>query len=783
MVSISNSPMIGASMKRKEDPRLIMGDGVYTGDVELRGMAHMAVLRSPYPHARILRINPSKALAQPDVLAVLAGQEAQGYCKSEFPLSRVREGMKTRSRWPIAIDVAKYEGEPVAVVLATSSSAARDALDLIDVDYEPLTAVVDWEKAAEPGSPLVHEDLGTNLSVLVSGTAGDPDRAFQEADGVVSARIVEPRLIPSPMESRAVVASYERGTGNMTLWLSTQAPHLERTFLAQVLELPENKIRILSRDVGGGFGCKIDTYPETVIAVILAMQHARPVKWVEDRQEHFVSTIHGRGEVQHVDAAYNNDGILLGLRWRYYTDMGAYSSGGTHTTVAAHPSSGAQGAYRIRNLDWTGHGVFTNKVPVGPYRGYGHHAPAYVVERVIDLVAAKLGIDPVEVRRKNFISPDAFPYITPTGGSYDSGDFEAGLNRALELAGYDNLRDEQKRLRDQGVLMGIGIATTVDATAAGPPGGLSSRPGFDSAILQVGPTGKATALTGLAPHGQGFETTFAQIVSDELGVPFDEVEVVHGDTSVTPNSTGTRASRSLVVGGTAIVMASRRIKDKAVQIAAGLLNIEPQHVTLEAGKFFVEDIPDSYLTWADVAEEAYSGHKLPGDLEKGLEATVYWEPAGQTYAYSANVATVLVNNDTGEVKLTGFVTVDDCGTVVNPMVVHGQVHGGLAQGIGAALFEQAVFDDDGQILTGSFMDYAMPSAHQLPEFTVDGRETPSPLNPLGAKGIGESPTIAAPPAIANAVVDALAHLGITHLDIPFTPEKVWRAIRDASRTA
>ena len=780
MVSSVGGPMIGASPRRKEDPRLIMGDGVYTGDVDLRRMVYMAVLRSPYPHARIVHIDASQALADPHVLGVLTGEEVRDRCKDQFPLNRVSDGTKVKRSWPMAVGAAKYEGEPVAVVVADNSSAAQDALELVRVDYEPLPAIVDLEKAAEPGSPLVHEDLGTNVSVLCSGTSGDPETAFREADGVVSARIEMPRLIPNPMESRAVVASYERGTGNMTIWLSTQSPHLERIVVAQVLDLPENKIRILSRDVGGGFGCKIDTYPETVIAAILAMQYALPVKWVEDRQEHFLATIHGRGEVQHVEAAYKNDGTLTGLRWRYYTDLGAYSNGGTHSVVELTTPSGAQGAYQVRNLEWTGHGVFTNKVPVGPYRGYGHHAPGYVIERVMDLIAGKLGMDPAEIRRKNFIAQEAFPYVTPMGREYDSGDYQGALDQALELAGYEQLREEQRRLRDRGVYMGIGIATTVDATANGPSGGLSARPGFDSGSLQISPTGRATAITGLAPHGQGLETTFAQIVSDELGIPFDEIEVIHGDTAVTPSSTGTRASRSLVIGGTALVMAGQEIKEKAVKIAASLLNIDPEHVTLEGGRFSVEDIPDSYVTWADVAERAYSGQRLPEGMQKGLEATVYWEPRSQTYSYSANVATVIVDVDTGTVNLTGFVAVDDCGTVINPMVVDGQIHGGLAQGIGAALFEQAVFDENGQMLSGSFMDYAMPSAHQLPEFTIGSRHTPSPLNPLGAKGMGETPTIAAPPAIANAVVDALSHLGITHLDIPLTPEKVWRAIQEAS---
>lgn len=779
MDSTQVHPMIGAAIKRKEDPRLLMGDGTFTGDVDLAGMTHMAVLRSPHAHARIRGIDASKALGHPEVLAVLTGQEVREHCQRQFILYAVTDDVLTRSRWPMAIETAKYVGEPVAVVLASTDSAAGDALDMIDVDYEPLPVVVDVEQALEGGSPLVHEDLGTNLSVESSGSAGEPDRAFREADGVISARFAEPRLIPNPMEARAVVASYERGTGNMTLWLSTQTPHLERSFVAQVLGFPENKLRILSRDVGGGFGCKIDTYPETIIAAILAMQVARPVKWVEDRQEHFVSTIHGRGQVQYVEAAYSKDGILLGMRLRFYTDLGAYSSGGTHLVAAVSTPAGAVGVYKIQNLAWTAYGVFTNKVPVGPYRGYGQHATAYLIERIMDLIARELAMDPVEIRRKNFIPADAFPYLTPLGREFDSGDYAAALTKALELAGYEQLREEQKRLRQQGTLMGIGIATNVDRSGYGPPSGLSARAGYESGIIRLDPMGKVTAITGSSPHGQGMETTFAQIVCDNLSVPFDDVEVLYGDTAVAPHGTGTRASRSLVVGGSALVEASRIVREKATQIAATLLRVEPQHVTLQGGKFFVEDIPDSYVTWADVAGEAYGPRALPEGLTKGLEATVYWEPREYTYPYSASVATVLIDKDTGTVNLTGYVFVDDCGTVINPMVVDGQIHGGLAQGIGAALWEQAVFDGSGQLVTGSFMDYVMPMAHQLPVFTLDRTVTPSPHNPLGAKGMGESPTVASTPAVVNAVVDALAHLGITHIDIPLTPEKVWRAIQAA----
>ena len=462
----------------------------------------------------------------------------------------------------------------MAAVAATSREAARDALELVQVDWEPLPSVVDIEKAVQAGSPLVHEDLGTNVCVESSRVCGDPDRAFREASGVVSLRLEQPRMVPNAMETRAVVASYERGSGNLTLWISSQGAHRERDALAEVLDFPENKMRVIAPDVGGGFGAKIDLYPETIIATLLSMQLAQPVKWIQDRQEDFISTSHGRGEVQYVEAAYQSDGTLTGLRIRYYTDLGAYCNGGSHNVVQNLGTSGPQGTYRVSDIGWTSYGVYTNKVPIGPYRGYGQHATAYFVERVMDLIARELSMDPADVRRKNFIPKEAFPYRSPTGQEYDSGDYEAALDRALEIADYDNLREEQVRLRGGPILMGIGIATCVDASGFGPTRGISARPGYESAIVRMDPAGKATVLTGSSPHGEGMETTFAQIVADELELPFEDIEVLHGDTAITPYGLGTRASRSLVVGGTAAIMASRKVKEKATQVAAALLQID-----------------------------------------------------------------------------------------------------------------------------------------------------------------------------------------------------------------
>ena len=785
--SESNGSLVGASVRRKEDFRLIQGEGRYTGDVMPRDAAVMLVLRSPHAHARIRSIDARAARDLRGVLAVVTGAELNATCAAQLPVAGVQEHMQVRSRWPMAADVARYEGEPVAAVVAEDGYIARDAIELIEVDYEPMPAVVDCERALEDGAPLVHEDMGTNLCVSSSRTVGDPDAAFAEADGVLSMRIVEPRLVPNSMEPRAVTASYDRGVDEYTLWLSTQAPHMERRATAGVLGVGENRIRVLFRDVGGGFGAKIDTYPETIIAAVMSRRLNRPVRWDGDRQEEFTSTIHGRGEVQYIEAAYNNSGRLLALRTKYYTDLGAYSFGGTHGVAETLTPSGAAGAYTVENLQWEVSGVYTNKMTVGPYRGYGQHATAYAAERVMDAIARALDMDPAEVRRRNLIPTESFPYRTPTGRLHDSGDYIRCLDMALEQAGYARLREEQARRHSKGgPLLGVGIATTVDASGFGPSGHLSVRPGYETATVQVDSTGHVTIYTGSSPHGQGHETTFAQIAADELEVPLEDVTVIYGDTALIPTGTGTRASRSIVVGGSAVVTASRQVKDKAFKLAAALLRTEPQFVDLGPGGFAAEDIPDRQVTWRDVAALSFGPQPVPEGVERGLDATVFWEPDSYTFPFSANVAVVTVDPDNGHVQLVDFHSVNDFGVLVNPMVVHGQVHGGLAQGIGAAMLEEAVWDNSGPLLSGSFMDYAMPLAKHLPDFNVDFIETPSPFNPLGLKGMGETPTIAAVPAVVNAVADALAQLPASSpgeappLDIPLKPERVWQALRQHS---
>ena len=773
--------MIGARIKRKEDPRLITGQGKFTDDVYPRGAVHMAVLRSPHAHARILNIDTSKAKAYHGIVAVITGAEVNDRCLTTFRLFGVREGMNARSRWPMASDVARYLGEPVVAVVATSLSAAWDAVELIDVSYEALPAVVDMEQAMESDSTLVHPDFNTNVAVQSSNEVGDVGEAFQEAHGVVKVRLVEPRLVPNSMEGRAVVVDYDRGTDNLEIWVSTQSPHFERDNVATMLGIPHSRVRIYSKDVGGGFGAKVDTYSETIIASVLSKDVGRPVKWAEQRREHFTTTVHGRGEVQYVEGAYDADGMLTGLKVDYYTDMGSYCRGPSHSVVGGLTPLGIQGAYQVRNVAWNSYGIYTNKVPVGPYRGYGQHASSYIVERVMDLIAGEMGLDPAEVRRRNLVPADSFPYRAPTGLTYDSGDYHATLEKALSVADYDGLRERQRQARERGEIVGIGLATTVDASGFGPSGGLTPRPGYESAFLRVETSGKMTVATGSSPHGQGFETSFAQIVADEMGVPVSDVQVIFGDTHIVPPGVGTFASRSLVVGGTALIQASRQVKEKAFQIAAELLRTDPEHVVLEGGTFVAEDIPSREVTWADIGTQAYGVRTVVSDLERGLEATCYWEPPGYTFPFCANVALVSIDPDTGRVTLEQYVAVDDCGVVVNPMIVEGQVHGGLAQGIGPALMEEALWDQQGQMLTGTFLDYAIPTAEDLPTFILDSTVSPSPNNPIGAKGMGESPTIASAATIMNAVADALSPLGVTDITMPAKEEKVWRVLQEKMR--
>ncbi len=770
------SKMVGARVKRTEDPRMITGAGSYTDDVQLRGALYMEVLRSPHGHARISSIDISNAKKSPGVIDVLVGQDINSQCKIPFPLYAILGDMHVVERWPMAAEVVRFVGEPVAVVVAGTPGAARDALDLLDVDYEVLPAAVDLEGSASQDAPLVHEHIGTNLCYEAYGKSGDPDKAFAEADAVLSVRMEQPRLVPSPMETRAVTASFQPSSRELTIWVTTQNPHTESSIVARMLGISESKLRVIAIDVGGAFGCKINTYSESIIAALLSIRLGRPVKWTEGRQENFISTSHGRGQVQYVEAAYKKDGTILGLKLRIYADLGAYCQVLSHAIPTLTPSM-APGVYSFRNIEWTTYGVFTNKVPYDAYRGAGRPEGAYIIERVVDLVSSALGMDPVDVRRKNFISGESFPYETPTGMVYDSGDYHASMDKALETSDYSEMRRAQEQARQHGRIVGIGITTTVEVCGFGPAAAMGGLSGFESATVRMDSTAGVTVFTGSSPHGQGEETAFAQLAADQLGIPMEAVTVVHGDTAVVPRGGGTSGSRSMAVGGSALVTAVAQVERKAKEIAAVLLDTTPEGVLLEGGRFSAEDVQDRSVTWADVAREAYSGGSLPSGMERGLEAVAFWEPEGLTFPFSTHVAQVEIDKETGEVQLTRYVAIDDCGNVINPMLVEGQVHGGIAQGAGQALLEGALWDDSGQLLTGSFMDYAMPFADEFPDFILDRTVTTTPINPLGVKGIGEMATIASTPTIVNAVADALSFLGAVHIDVPIRSEKVWKLLQ------
>lgn len=762
--------LMGAEVKRKEDPRLVTGAGTYVGDLKLPGMLHLALVRSPYAHARIGAIDTTAAATAPGVVAIFVGVDLRA-SYDQLPIEGAGEGGVStvprpgRSRYALAVERVRYAGEAVVAVLATSIAAAADGAALVEVDWEPLPAVVDMLAALEPAAPLVFAWMEHNVDHVRRRAGGDTTAAFAQAFRIVRQRIASQRLIGVPMEGRAVAAAPDSSSGGVTLWTSTQTPHQVRGDLALVLRLNENMVRVIAPDVGGGFGVKIGIYPEEVLVAALARKLNTPVRWVESRLEHMVATTHGRSQIADVEAAVAEDGTITGLRMKIVADIGAYpmAPGIPDLTVSM-----GVGVYKMTNVELEVTCVYTNTTPVAAYRGAGRPEAAYYVERLLDLVAAEMDMDPVFVRRRNFIPPSAFPYKTPTNITYDSGEYDKALSKALEVAHYEELRLEQSARRKGGTgrLLGIGIASYVEMCGFGP---------YESAQVKVEPTGTVTIYAGISPHGQGTGTTFAQILADQIGADFDRIIFKSGDTANTPMGVGTMGSRSLAVGGAALYRAAGKIRDKARRIAAAILEASPDDIVLEDGRYQVRGMPNSGLTLAEVAKRAYSS-KLPADLEPGLEATDYFRPPALIYPFGAHVAVVEVDPFTGEVTLRSYVSVDDCGPRISPVIVAGQIHGGLAQGIAQALLEEAVYDSNGQLLSGTLMDYALPRADLFPPFTLDRTVTPTPHNPLGVKGIGEAATIGSTPAVANAVLDALSHLGVRHIDIPLKAEKVWRAI-------
>jgi len=792
---------VGKPIKRTEDPRLIKGLAHYVDDIRLPDTLHVAFVRSVYAHAKINSIDISAALESPGVVAVYIGKDVQKI--GPVPCASALPELKVPDHRVLAGDKVYFVGHPIAAIVATDRYVARDAVDLVMVDYEDLPAVVDVEEAAK-GGPVIHESFSDNIAYKLTSGEGDIEAAINSADHVVKQRILHNRLAPIAMEPRGVLARYLPGEEELTVWSSTQIPHLLRTQLAIMIGIPENKLRVITPEVGGGFGSKLNVYGEEALIGWISVQLGKPVKWIETRRENMQATIHGRGQVGDIEIAFKNDGTLTGLRYTVFADLGAYHQ---LLTPAIPTLTGLMlsGAYKIPAIQMNITACFTNKMATDAYRGAGRPEATYVVERGLDLVAAELKMDPAEVRRKNFPAATEFPFHTATGLDYDSGNYEAALDKAQQLAGYATLREQQKQARADGKLIGIGISTYVEICALGPSQAMPAG-GWESATVRIEPTGKVTVLTGASPHGQGQETSFAQIAADELGVDLNDVTVIHGDTGVVQYGIGTFGSRATAVGGTAVYVAIQKLKEKAHKIAAHMLKCDASRLSFEGGKFSQQAaaaaaattgisepvvpvgeapagaLPEphtegkSSLTIQDIALAAHLAKELPPDTEPGLSATYFFEPKNFTFPFGTHIAVVEIDRETGDIKFLNYIAVDDCGKVINPLLVEGQVHGGIVQSIGQAMYEEVVYDEQGQLITGTLMDYAVPRASHIPPFKLDRTETPSPVNPLGVKGVGEAGTIGATPAIVGAIVDALAPFGVKHLDMPIKPEAVWQII-------
>ena len=794
---------VGQRVKRTEDPRLIKGLAHYVDDIGLPGTLHVAFVRSVYAHAKITGIDASAALGMPGVVAVYTGADVADKI-GPVPCAGALPDLKVPDHRVLAKDKVYFLGHPIAAVVAKDRYVARDACDQIVVDYEELPVVTDVEEAAK-GGPVIHDAWTDNIAYRLTSGEGDIDAAFSAADRVVKQRVLHQRLAPIAMEPRGVLARYFPGEQELTLWSSTQIPHLMRTQVALMIGIPENKLRVITPEVGGGFGSKLNVYSEEALLGWISMQLGKPVKWIETRRENIQATIHGRGQIGDIEIAFKKDGTLTGLRYSVFADMGAYHQ---LLTPAIPTLTGLMlsGAYKIPAIQMNITACFTNKMATDAYRGAGRPEATYIVERALDLVAGDLGMDPAEVRRKNFPAANEFPFHTATGLDYDSGDYEAALDKAQQIAGYTKLREDQKKAREEGRLIGIGISTYVEICALGPSQAMPAG-GWESATVRIEPTGKVTVLTGASPHGQGQETSFAQIAADELGVDINDVTVIHGDTGVVQYGIGTFGSRATAVGGTAVFVAIQKLKEKADKIAAHMLQADASRLSFEGGKYSLQQaaaaaagtgvsdpvvpvgeapagaLPEpqtegqSSVTIQEIALAAHIAKNLPPDTEPGLSATYFFEPKNFTFPFGTHIAVVEVDRETGDIEFLRYVAVDDCGRVINPLLVDGQVHGGIVQSIGQALYEEVVYNEDGQLITGTLMDYAVPRASHIPKkFELDRTETPSPVNPLGVKGVGEAGTIGATPAIVGAVIDALAPFGVKHLDMPIKPENVWRII-------
>ena len=782
---MATARLLGASIKRREDPRFITGKGNYTDDLKLAGMTHAAFVRSPHANAKIRKIDTSKASKAPGVVAIFTGKDMTGV--NSLPCGWLLPELKIPAHMPLASDAARYVGDPVAIVIAESQSAASDAADLVAVDWEVLRSVTATEQATAKGSVQIHEVAPDNVAFKWQiGDAAATDAAFKSAAVTVKKRIVNQRLVANPMEPRACVARYEDATGEWTLWVTSQNPHVHRLLMtAFVLGIPEHKVRVIAPDVGGGFGSKIFLYNEETVCTWATRQIKRPIRWTSSRREAFQTDAHGRDHVTDAEVAVAKDGKLLGLRVKTTANLGAYLSTFAPAVPTYLYATLLNGVYEWPAIHAEVTGVFTNTTPVDAYRGAGRPEACYLLERMIDAAAAAINMDPAEIRRKNFIPKFDNGYQTKVALSYDSGNYGAAFDKLLGMLDYKKFRSDQAAARAQGRLMGIGFSTYIEACSIAPSkvvGSLGAQAGlWESGKVQVHPTGKVSVFTGSHSHGQGHETTMAQIVADHLGIPMDDVEIVHGDTGRVPFGMGTYGSRSASVGGTAIVMSLDKIKEKGKKIAAHLLEASPKDMEYVGGQFVVKGSPQKAIPFGQVALTAYVPHNYPEGLEPGLEETSFYDPANFCFPFGAHACVVEVDPDTGHVKILRYLAVDDVGNVINPMIVDGMVHGGIAQGVAQALWEEAVYDrDSGQLVSGSMMDYTLPKADMLPFYETARTETPTPVNPLGVKGAGETGTIASTPAVVNAVVDALSGLGVDHIDaMPLTPERVWKTAQAA----
>jgi carbon-monoxide dehydrogenase large subunit len=776
---------VGAEVLRKEDPELLTGQARWVDNLTAPGMVWMAVVRSPFAHARITGVEASSAQAMPGVLQVLTAADLESEWGGPLPFVwPITEDIKVPVHWPLTGDKARFVGDGVAVVIAETRAQAEDAAEAVEVSYEELPSVLDLEEAAGGGAPVIHDDLGTNVVVHWSHGGGGDQSVFDTAPIVVKERYVQPRLIPNPIEPRGCLAQPAPAMGEFTLYSATQIPHIARATLQGTCNIPESKLRVVAPDVGGGFGSKLNVYAEEALALVLSRRLKRPVKWIETRSENYLATIHGRGVIHDVELAADEAGKILGFRVKELADMGAYFQ----LLTPGIPELGGwvyMGPYDVRAYWYEFAGIVTNATPTDAYRGAGRPEATFVLERAVDALARRVGKDPAEIRRISLMPPFFEAKTSVMGLNVDSGNYPETFERALQLAGYDDLRKEQQARRERGdqKQLGVGLSSYIEMCGLAPSNILGAlryaAGGWDACTVQVTWTGKVVLKIGTSPHGQGHVTTWAQIAADTLGVTPDDVEVLHGDTAVAPLGMDTYGSRSVSVGATALYFALEKVKEKARAIAAHELEVSEEDLEFDRGTFSVKGAPDKAKKVTELAASAWHAHDLPSGVEPNLEATAVWDPPNFTWPGGTHVCVAEVDTETGASEIVKYVAVDDCGTVINPMIVDGQVHGGVAQGIAEALFEEATYDDHGNLLSSSMTSYLVPSAAELPSFTLDRTSTPSTTNPLGVKGIGEAGTIAAPPAVVNAVIDAVGHLGVTYVDKPATPERVWRAIREA----